>query len=879
MRLMKSNRLYLNYLYENFERGRETNLMTQHEVFWSLSPDLSETLFISPAYQEVWGQDPERLYEDPISVLEAVHPEDQEKVHAALKASMEDEVSLEFRVVHPTKETRWLRMAASPIKTRDNETRRIVTFSEDITEPRRRSEEQKFLTEASALLYSSLDYKETLEKIAHLAVPRIADWCGVDMLENGEIQRVAVAHSDSTKRDLAREVGEKYPPDVNASTGAGHVLRTGESELFGSIPESAVRAAAIDERHLKILLELGLKSAMIVPMIAHDKIHGAISFVSAESGIEFDEHDLRFAQELATRAALAVDNSRLYTQAESAHREVSEILNSITDAFFSVNHDWEVRYLNEGAKQVLSRVTKINGGKIVGSKLWDVVPGLLGTVIEQKLRSSLNSSEQKHFEEFEPAWSSWLEVHVYPSREGLSVFFRDITERKRAEEGLQLLAKAGSAVSSSLDYEKTLQTIAELTTETMADYCFIEILDEDKNLRRMAAAHKDPGKQDWLNQSKNYPSKPDSPFAKALAERKPVLIPELSRESAEKMAQDGEHKRIIQHLKASSLLAVPLVARNKSIGLLYLATAESNRRYTEEDVSVASELGRRTALAIDNARLFNSVEKAREEAEARAHDETMIRSQLEQVLDSRSRLMRGFSHDLKNPIGAADAYLQLMEEGIMGELTEKQMETLASARRSINAGLKLITDLLDFARAESGDISVNRCPTDLTMVGTEIVHEYKAKAESEGLDLKLSTQDGLPLVHTDEDRIKQIIGNLITNSLKYTEKGYITIEVGKSCDDAPHPGEWLYISVSDTGLGISEEEQELLFQEFRRLRSSDKVDGAGIGLAISRRIAHALEGEITMTSKEGEGSTFTLWLPLRSEDSPQESDSDFLAEI
>ena len=173
----------------------------------------------------------------------------------------------------------------------------------------------RFLAEASALLDASLDRETTLQNVARLVVSQMADWCGVDVVEQGGgFRNVAVAHVDPAKVEWARRISERYPPDPNAASGVPNVLRTGESEIYTEVPWELLEKAAVDEEHLELIRQLQLRSVMIVPMVARGRTLGAISIVAAESGRTYDESDLALAEELARRAAMAVDNARLYTE-------------------------------------------------------------------------------------------------------------------------------------------------------------------------------------------------------------------------------------------------------------------------------------------------------------------------------------------------------------------------------------------------------------------------------------------------------------------------------------------------------------------------------------------------------------------------------------
>jgi PAS domain S-box-containing protein len=211
-------------------------------------------------------------------------------------------------------ESRWSRIKAKPVREADGTVRLAINVIEDVTELKQVEQAQRFLAEASRVLADSLDYEATLATIAKLAVPGVADWCGVDLAGDRplEAQRVAVEHVDPDKVALAQELADRYPAEARTDRGLHQVLTTGESQLWPHIPDALLVEAAQDEEHLRLIRELGMSSAMIVPMRVRDRVLGAISFVSAESGRTFNQGDLRLAEDLALRAATAVENARLY---------------------------------------------------------------------------------------------------------------------------------------------------------------------------------------------------------------------------------------------------------------------------------------------------------------------------------------------------------------------------------------------------------------------------------------------------------------------------------------------------------------------------------------------------------------------------------------
>jgi PAS domain S-box-containing protein len=243
----------------------------------------------------------------------------------ALRGEHPEPLSVRSRPV-AERETRWSRVKATPIFDEQGAVRLAINVIEDITELKRAEQGQRFLAEAGRVLAGSLDYQETLAAVARLAVPDVADWCAVDVMADREVQRVAVAHADPAKVAHAIEIANRYPPDPTARTGVAGVLLTGQAETYPVITDEMLVMGAQDPEHLELLRALGMHSAMIVPMRIRDRVVGVISFISAEAGHSFDAADLELAENLASRAATAIENSRLYAARSAIARTLQASL-------------------------------------------------------------------------------------------------------------------------------------------------------------------------------------------------------------------------------------------------------------------------------------------------------------------------------------------------------------------------------------------------------------------------------------------------------------------------------------------------------------------------------------------------------------------------
>ncbi|MBV9021198.1 MAG: PAS domain S-box protein, partial [Ktedonobacteraceae bacterium] len=220
----------------------------------------------------------------------------------------------------------------------------------DRTEYKRTEEQELLLAEVSKVLSSTLDYQETLANISRLIVPRLADWFSVDLVDaEGHFELIEVGHKDPTQVQWARALREKYPIDADAPTGAPHVVRSGQSELYPEISDEMLVAGARSEEELTILRQLGFTSAMSVPLVARGRTMGVVSFVATESGRRYDERDLALAEEVGRRAGVALDNARLFREVKQARDQLDIILQGVADGIVVYGKEHQIIYANDAA--------------------------------------------------------------------------------------------------------------------------------------------------------------------------------------------------------------------------------------------------------------------------------------------------------------------------------------------------------------------------------------------------------------------------------------------------------------------------------------------------------------------------------------------------
>ena len=593
-------------------------------------------------------------------------------------------------------------ISVSPIRDEQGNVVGAATIARDVTEQRRAERGQRLLAAASRLFAEArLDTQAILDGLCRIVVEEMADNAVVEMLaEDGVWLRPAAVHAVAPEHaELRRRLLIQHPVCVGEGLG-GQIVRSGQPIVVPVVEPDELRAKLVPG-HRPHLTQLGVRSLLGVPLRAHGHTVGALLLSRHTAGRPYAEGDLAIVQELADRAAMALDVARVHAEERRARlsaehlaaitREIerslaldevldrvagaaAELLGSPVAGVFLLSRDGEAfdlvasrgldlgqaarislprRTSGAGRATAIGRTIVVNdvarepnvvlprlvGGGNIGSLVIAPMGAPHAPVGVIEVYAQAPGAFDERDAELLTALADAAAVAVANARlhhdvqeqaaghVRLNAELREIAEardaaRAAAERALartQFVARASAELSASLDYEATLATVARLAVPGFADWCAVDVVDDDGKIRRLAVAHVDPTKVALAQEiAQRYPTPPDAPTGvpRVIGTGEPELYPDLPDELLADLAVDDEQLRLIRALGLRSAIIVPMAARGRVLGALSLVWAESERRYDEGDLAVAEDLGRRAAVAVDNARLYRAARAARDEAEA-----------------------------------------------------------------------------------------------------------------------------------------------------------------------------------------------------------------------------------------------------------------------
>jgi GAF domain-containing protein/anti-sigma regulatory factor (Ser/Thr protein kinase) len=477
---------------------------------------------------------------------------------------------------------------------------------------------QRFLDEARVLLATSLEYEPTLAEIAHLAVPELADWCGVDVVEeDGSTRQTTSRHPDPEQEALLMELRRRYRAETAGQRGVLRVIRTGEPELVEDARGAPQIALAGDEER-KVYGRLHPTSYMIIPLRARGSVLGALTLLSLRDDRLYGAADVAFALRLADLCALAADNARAHTHAQRSL--------AVLDATFAIAPvglgllDRDLRFVR--VNDHLAVLNRRPRDEHLGRR--PDFTGPWGAQRTELFRRVLETGEPLIDHEMPgiSADTTWVVSGTPvpgPDGEPAAVLETvvDVTERKalldaeraaRRREGL--LARAGEQLERSLDFDSTLERVAGVPVPEFCDWCAVFVADDNgSGLRLGALQHADPDRAAWAwRLQARFPPDPNATTGAPAVIRTGELevVNGVTDEMLQLAAHDEEHLEILRGLGLYAAVTVPLTARGRTLGAISFASTQAGRRFEPADVELARDLGRRAGMAVDNARLYTA---------------------------------------------------------------------------------------------------------------------------------------------------------------------------------------------------------------------------------------------------------------------------------
>ncbi|HEX7829223.1 MAG TPA: GAF domain-containing protein [Thermoanaerobaculia bacterium] len=584
---------------------------------------------------------------------------------------------------------------------------------------------------------------------------------------------------------------------------------------------------------------LPVVSYLAVPVISRSgQVLGGLFFGHSDVGV-FSENEERIVEALAAQAAVAIDNARLYEalQRERARYKTLVFAAPTRQALWVARPGGEIFDDLPGWREITGQTQEEvqHGGWMNAIHPDDRVPALRAWHEAIASRKPFMREYRVRMIDGSYRWFAATGVPVLDEKGeplewvGTSI---DVHDRRTAEDNLRFLARATDFLASSLDYETTLKTVAQLAVPEFAEWCAVDVVDESGETRRLAVAHADPAKIEFAHElRRRYPPNVETDaVGRVIRTGKTDWMAEIPFELIERAARDPEHLEIMRALGLRSYVIAPLRASHGHVlGALTFVRSES--RFSDSDVSFAEELARRAAVAIENSRLYGEARAAN-----RAKDD----------------FLATLSHELRTPMTAVLGWARMLQ---MGLSPSESVDAVNAIEKSASVQMQLIEDILDMSRIMAGKMHIDRAPVDLREVTEAALTTVRPAAAAKEIEIFTSYPPSVPPIAGDSGRLQQVVWNLLTNAIKFTNRGG-TVMVRVSCTP-----DSVSIAVKDSGIGIDRDFLPHVFERFRQQDSSTTRahGGIGLGLAIVRHLVELHGGRITPESEgRGRGATFTV---------------------
>jgi PAS domain S-box-containing protein len=826
------------------------------QIVWAARPD-GRVDYFNRRWYEYTGA-PAGLSGDE-SWQDLLHPDDRERTRAQWYAAVAsgDVFEIEYRFRKASTGTYcWHLGRALPIRDADGRIARWYGTCTDIEELKRAQRDlsgrEEILQRQNLMLQTLLDVSEVMsaeldvEKLVQFVTDAATRLVGAQFgaFFYNVVDASGEAYMLFTISGVPREEFAKFPMPRNTAifaptfSGSGIVRsddirkdpRYGQNAPYHGMPAG----------HLPVV------SYLAVPVISkRGHVIGGLFFGHGEPG-KFTEDAERLVAGVAAQAAISIDNARLIVDATRSAERVRR-------------EEERYRTLVTATSQIVWSASPA-GGVEVDLPTWREVTGqtfdqLKGygwlDVVHPADRDRVYAEWQEALRESKPFITEyrirtrdgsyrWFAVRGYAMHDERGVVREwigtatDVDDRKRAAEAASFIADASVLLTSSLDPETILTRLAELAVPRLADACVVDVRGDGGEYRRLAIATADADTRNAI--AKLDPAHRgdgnDDPVVNVLTTGKPRWFEVLAAESG---ASAEPWQRLVQSLRLTSAVIVPIVVGGRPFGALTLGHAESGRRFSERDLLLAEDVAGRAGVAVYNARLYMEAQAAN-----RAKDE----------------FLATLSHELRTPMTSILGWARMLKMGALeADLVE---EAISAIEKSSRAQAQLIDDILDVSRITLGKLRLAIDHVDVNEIVSGAIDAVRAAANAKGVALNVVPERGALIVKGDPNRLQQVVWNLVNNAVKFTPGGG-EVRVVTSLEDAA-----ILVRVIDSGEGIAPEFLPYIFDRFRQADSTTtrRFGGLGLGLAIVKQIAELHGGTVTVESEgPGRGATFTVSIP------------------
>lgn len=765
---------------------------------WDL---VSQRMYWNDRCLEIMGISPQAAGGTFHEFMAHIDPQDQSRFFQAIQDHLHQglDLNLELKVLPAPGQAHYCTIRGKAQRNRQGQPVRMSGILSDITERKQAEERDRFLAQATGILSASLDYERTLLDLAHLSVPFLADLCTVDILDlNGELRRLGVAAVDHQQRSLVKDLMQ-HPPDLNSDHPVIRALRTGRSILIPHFGPEDRQTFSSHGSEVEQSPPLEICSYLVVPLLVRDYGEQDAAYYTPERSAGGSLVQRKFG----ALTFIYSHSGRCYREAEL---ELAEEL--ARRASLSVENGQLYRESREASHNLRQAIL------ILGEQ-------------QQQLRTLQHLTNL------------------------LNQRLTDLPGLLRVMVGAVCEAIGGAQFCFIMLHNPQCDDLVLTVTAGMAA----------ERLRLEATFGDGEGllSQVFLT-------------GESQLIRGPALQGLVRQNVSPSLPSDLEDPAISKEIPAAIYVVAIQSARGR-LGVLAIGNWHDPEAFDEEDCHLLRAVGEQAAIAINNARMISALEE-REERLAFQNNmlvqqnqelenlSTQIQLQNLKLMEAarlKSQFMATMSHELRTPMNAIIGFSQLLLRQRQTKLSSQQLDMV---ERIFNNGkhlLTLINDILDLSKIEAGRLELKLEEFNLSNLVGATIDELRSLADEKQLQLKVQNRLKNPLIWNDVSRLRQILINLLSNGIKFTEKGSVEVEVW---EEDP---ETICLAVRDTGIGIDPENIDHIFEEFRQLDQSlrRRYEGTGLGLAITHSLIELMQGKISVTSELGQGSSFQIELPRR----------------